>query len=204
MEDTQIQTVDLFKTPVKDELAWDDQELNGKKKDDVRSAFRNLFTPSMFESSPRFSPDLGGSLDADLQVVPQFMAARNEEESESCLEKLRSCSDTVLENKTTESVEVEAAKPTDGAVRKDELHISERKRKADQLKAEYERLHKKKIREAAIIRFRQRKEERRNCTRQVRYECRKRIADARPRVKGRFVRKENYDDVAIDPMSYLK
>lgn len=74
-------------------------------------------------------------------------------------------------------------------------------RKHDATKTEYERLHKKKMREAAIIRFRQKREERRFGIKHVRYECRKKIADSRPRVKGRFVRKQPVVD--IEPLSYL-
>ncbi|GJD07360.1 hypothetical protein Gasu2_17260 [Galdieria sulphuraria] len=44
-----------------------------------------------------------------------------------------------------------------------------------------------KIREAAVVRFRQKRKER-NFANVVRYDCRKRVADARPRFKGRFVK----------------
>ncbi|EME26556.1 two-component response regulator [Galdieria sulphuraria] len=58
---------------------------------------------------------------------------------------------------------------------------------------------KKKIREAAVVRFRQKRKER-NFANVVRYDCRKRVADARPRFKGRFVKvkKEETSSILYD------
>lgn len=60
-------------------------------------------------------------------------------------------------------------------------------RQVDPEKAFLMKEFKKKIREAAVFRFRQKRRER-NFANVVRYDCRKRVADARPRFKGRFVK----------------
>jgi hypothetical protein len=52
---------------------------------------------------------------------------------------------------------------------------------------------KKKTREAALVRFRQKRRERR-FGKLIRYDCRKVLAEKRPRVKGRFVRVKDGDD----------
>jgi len=65
----------------------------------------------------------------------------------------------------------------------------ERKEREQREKEEMIREFKRKTREAALIRFRQKRRERR-FGKQVRYDCRKKLADSRPRVKGRFVRQE--------------
>jgi hypothetical protein len=73
-----------------------------------------------------------------------------------------------------------------------------RKERVEQEKQDLIREFKKKTREAALVRFRQKRRERR-FGKLIRYDCRKKLADARPRIKGRFVRvKDGEDD---DPMS---
>lgn len=64
---------------------------------------------------------------------------------------------------------------------------SEKKARIEVEKQELIREFKKKTREAALVRFRQKRSERR-FGKLIRYDCRKKLADARPRVKGRFVR----------------
>lgn len=64
---------------------------------------------------------------------------------------------------------------------------TERKDRVEREKQELIREFKKKTREAALVRFRQKRRERR-FGKLIRYDCRKKLADARPRVKGRFVR----------------
>lgn len=63
----------------------------------------------------------------------------------------------------------------------------EKKKRIEHEKQELIREFKKKTREAALVRFRQKRRERR-FGKLIRYDCRKKLADARPRVKGRFVR----------------
>lgn len=71
---------------------------------------------------------------------------------------------------------------------------AERKSRIEHEKQELIREFKKKTREAALVRFRQKRRERR-FGKLIRYDCRKKLADARPRVKGRFVRiKEDEED----------
>ena len=77
----------------------------------------------------------------------------------------------------------------------------ERKARIEQEKQDLIREFKKKTREAALVRFRQKRRERR-FGKLIRYECRKQLADARPRVKGRFVRirpTDNNDDAQVVP-----
>uniref|UniRef100_A0A6T6C3Z9 CCT domain-containing protein n=1 Tax=Compsopogon caeruleus TaxID=31354 RepID=A0A6T6C3Z9_9RHOD len=57
---------------------------------------------------------------------------------------------------------------------------------------------KKKTREAALVRFRQKKRERK-LGKLIRYDCRKKLADARPRVKGRFVRADDPLEIQVVP-----
>lgn len=75
---------------------------------------------------------------------------------------------------------------TPGQVVKPETQ-AERKDRIEREKQELVREFKKKTREAALVRFRQKRRERR-FGKLIRYDCRKKLADARPRVKGRFVR----------------
>lgn len=63
----------------------------------------------------------------------------------------------------------------------------ERKLRIEREKEDLVREFKKKTREAALVRFRQKRRERK-FGKLIRYDCRKKLADARPRVKGRFVR----------------
>lgn len=73
---------------------------------------------------------------------------------------------------------------------------AERKARIELEKQELIREFKKKTREAALVRFRQKRRERR-FGKLIRYDCRKKLADARPRVKGRFVRiKADEDDIS--------
>mmetsp|Transcript_11252 Transcript_11252/g.34450 ORF Transcript_11252/g.34450 Transcript_11252/m.34450 type:complete len:200 (-) Transcript_11252:74-673(-) len=199
MEDTQIRTVDLFRTPAKDELTWEDLE-GDRKKDDMKSAFRGLFTPSILGDVQELSPELNNTFEEDLQVVPQFASTK----AEDTLEEFSSHSEDAFGTGDSAVLITEKTEPTIKVEVKPSAESLARKRKVEFQKAEYERLHKKKMREAAIIRFRQKKEEKRNGVHQVRYECRKRIADSRPRVKGRFVRKGELHEVAVDPLSYLQ
>lgn len=74
----------------------------------------------------------------------------------------------------------------------------ERKARVENEKQELIREFKKKTREAALVRFRQKRRERR-FGKLIRYDCRKKLADARPRVKGRFVRMKNEDDNDSEP-----
>lgn len=72
--------------------------------------------------------------------------------------------------------------------------IDEKKKRIEHEKQELIREFKKKTREAALVRFRQKRRERR-FGKLIRYDCRKKLADARPRVKGRFVRiKDDEED----------
>ncbi|CDF34199.1 unnamed protein product [Chondrus crispus] len=70
----------------------------------------------------------------------------------------------------------------------------ERKDRIEHEKQELIREFKKKTREAALVRFRQKRRERR-FGKLIRYDCRKKLADARPRVKGRFVRIKDDEDM---------
>lgn len=72
---------------------------------------------------------------------------------------------------------------------------SDKKSRIEIEKQELIREFKKKTREAALVRFRQKRSERR-FGKLIRYDCRKKLADARPRVKGRFVRikSDEYDE----------
>lgn len=72
----------------------------------------------------------------------------------------------------------------------------EKKSRVELEKQELIREFKKKTREAALVRFRQKRSERR-FGKLIRYDCRKKLADARPRVKGRFVRIKN-DELGED------
>ncbi|KAA8495497.1 Two-component response regulator-like PRR37 [Porphyridium purpureum] len=65
-----------------------------------------------------------------------------------------------------------------------------------QREIDYDRLLKKKAREAAILRLRQKRKERSFNTK-VRYTCRKQLADSRPRVKGRFIKHTVEQQVAV-------
>lgn len=72
--------------------------------------------------------------------------------------------------------------------------VEEKKQRIEHEKQDLIREFKKKTREAALVRFRQKRRERR-FGKLIRYDCRKKLADARPRVKGRFVRiKEDEED----------
>lgn len=72
---------------------------------------------------------------------------------------------------------------------------SDRRERIEREKQELIREFKKKTREAALVRFRQKRRERR-FGKLIRYDCRKKLADARPRVKGRFVRiKEDEEEM---------
>ncbi|PXF49408.1 Two-component response regulator-like PRR37 [Gracilariopsis chorda] len=74
----------------------------------------------------------------------------------------------------------------------------ERKARVENEKQDLIREFKKKTREAALVRFRQKRRERR-FGKLIRYDCRKKLADARPRVKGRFVRMKNENDDESEP-----
>lgn len=80
----------------------------------------------------------------------------------------------------------------------------DKKSRIEQEKQELIREFKKKTREAALVRFRQKRRERR-FGKLIRYDCRKKLADARPRVKGRFVRiksdefDEDYEGAQVVP-----
>lgn len=74
---------------------------------------------------------------------------------------------------------------------------AEKKARIELEKQELIREFKKKTREAALVRFRQKRSERR-FGKLIRYDCRKKLADARPRVKGRFVRIKNGNEYAED------
>lgn len=86
-----------------------------------------------------------------------------------------------------------------GGVKRGDVQVktetaAERKVRIEHEKQELIREFKKKTREAALVRFRQKRRERR-FGKLIRYDCRKKLADARPRVKGRFVRiKEDDED----------
>lgn len=69
----------------------------------------------------------------------------------------------------------------------------QRKARCETEKQDLIREFKKKTREAALVRFRQKRRERR-FGKLIRYDCRKKLADARPRFKGRFVRLKTEDD----------
>lgn len=73
---------------------------------------------------------------------------------------------------------------------------TQRKERVEREKQELIREFKKKTREAALVRFRQKRRERR-FGKLIRYDCRKKLADARPRVKGRFVRIKAEDAAAV-------
>lgn len=77
---------------------------------------------------------------------------------------------------------------------------TERKARIECEKQDLIREFKKKTREAALVRFRQKRRERR-FGKLIRYECRKQLADARPRVKGRFVRIKTPDSNTEDSES---
>lgn len=71
---------------------------------------------------------------------------------------------------------------------------AQKKERVEIEKQELIREFKKKTREAALVRFRQKRRERR-FGKLIRYDCRKKLADARPRIKGRFVRiKDGVDE----------
>lgn len=74
-----------------------------------------------------------------------------------------------------------------GDVPDDVLTTVGKRARMDLEKDELIREFKKKTREAALVRFRQKRSERR-FGKLIRYDCRKKLADARPRIKGRFVR----------------
>lgn len=76
----------------------------------------------------------------------------------------------------------------------------EKKARIEREKEDLIREFKKKTREAALVRFRQKRRERK-FGKLIRYDCRKKLADARPRVKGRFVRVKtpNDDDAQVVP-----
>lgn len=77
---------------------------------------------------------------------------------------------------------------------------AQKKERLEGEKQELVRLFKKKTREAALVRFRQKRRERRY-GKHIRYDCRKKLADSRPRVKGRFVRaKEEEKDQVVPRM----
>jgi hypothetical protein len=67
----------------------------------------------------------------------------------------------------------------------------------EQEKQDLIREFKKKTREAALVRFRQKRRERR-FGKLIRYDCRKKLADARPRIKGRFVRVKDGEECEDD------
>lgn len=80
-----------------------------------------------------------------------------------------------------EPVEVDMEKPKE--------EMTEEEKTAKQKEEEAKALeHRKKRRQEALARFRS-KRANRSFVKKVRYECRKQLADSRPRVKGRFVRK---------------
>lgn len=79
----------------------------------------------------------------------------------------------------------------------------ERKERIELEKQELIREFKKKTREAALVRFRQKRRERR-FGKLIRYDCRKKLADARPRVKGRFVRIKDDDDEGMQVVPDLE
>lgn len=83
-----------------------------------------------------------------------------------------------------------SATPSDGSDSTEDQHtISTEEPPLDEKTAlEHYEEERKKRRIEALARFR-RKREKRSFTKKVRYECRKQLADSRPRVKGRFVRK---------------
>lgn len=70
---------------------------------------------------------------------------------------------------------------------------AQKKERVETEKQELIREFKKKTREAALVRFRQKRRERR-FGKLIRYDCRKKLADARPRIKGRFVRIKDGDE----------
>jgi len=69
------------------------------------------------------------------------------------------------------------------AAKKEDRRLREAREKEDLI-----REFKRKTREAALIRFRQKRRER-NFGKNIRYDCRKKLADRRPRVRGRFVKR---------------
>ena len=89
------------------------------------------------------------------------------------------------------------------AVMKEQIRANEtpeeKKARIEREKEELIREFKKKTREAALVRFRQKRRERK-FGKLIRYDCRKKLADARPRIKGRFVRVKE-DDTQVVPTS---
>jgi len=81
------------------------------------------------------------------------------------------------------------ATPTEEVKAVPQESAESKKEREENEKAALTREFKKKTREAALVRFRQKRRERR-FGKHIRYDCRKKLADARPRVKGRFVRSE--------------
>mmetsp|Transcript_1051 Transcript_1051/g.3014 ORF Transcript_1051/g.3014 Transcript_1051/m.3014 type:complete len:373 (-) Transcript_1051:35-1153(-) len=82
---------------------------------------------------------------------------------------------------------------SEGAKRGRKESSEEKKEREAREKEELIREFKRKTREAALIRFRQKRRERK-FGKNIRYDCRKKLADARPRVKGRFVKQGEFVD----------
>ncbi|KAJ8907758.1 hypothetical protein NDN08_007863 [Rhodosorus marinus] len=165
--------------------------------DDLKSEFQKLFTPSLFASMHGTTPLIGE--DPSLQEVPSFGMRMNRIDSQPNLPELSGIVPFPAPNKSQtvpKVVKKREKKPVEDPVPVETKPV-------DPSKLEYMRLHKKKLREAAIIRFKQKREERKLGVKKVRYQCRKQIADSRPRVKGRFVSKEKQASPSLAAIDYL-
>lgn len=204
-----------LRTPGISDQLWEMLEKGKGRSDDLKSEFQGLFTPTLPAFGNERSPDLSFG---DLQEVPRFGADQRTPNfdmkmaSPVAAPMFQSTPMFPLQSETTKAVSSPPAPSAPEPKPKSQIQgatvpsarQAQEAAKRDIARDEFLRLHKKKLREAAILRLRQKREERKYSVKQVRYACRKKIADSRPRVKGRFVRKtETAVSPASEPLSFL-
>ncbi|GJQ15937.1 hypothetical protein GpartN1_g7728.t1 [Galdieria partita] len=188
---------------------WPDTFIGDLSRESVKDNFRQLFSPensSAFEKFPLQEESFIGS-PTQPQLVPEwFPFEENSPRNQNSWVNLQGGSQRdelassfpslsysnhqdmkqmdVKGQKDTYSTNWSFQRPTFPQYRGNKVNSE---RQVDPEKDLLMREFKKKIREAAVVRFRQKRKER-NFANVVRYDCRKRVADARPRFKGRFVK----------------
>jgi hypothetical protein len=197
---------------------WSDTYMGDFTREGVKDSFRHLFLPN---NSPGLDPFLTkensvfGS-PTEPQLVPEWFPFQDSS-SETNVNWVNLNGSRVQSNDTTCSVSSSTYSNHQGVKQRDvksekdsyvsswsfqrptfpqyPLSKANSGGRADPEKDFLMREFKKKIREAAVVRFRQKRKER-NFANVVRYDCRKRVADARPRYKGRFVKVQKEENCA--------
>eukprot|EP00871_Galdieria_phlegrea_P002284 jgi/Galph1/3056/GphlegSOOS_G1733.1 len=191
---------------------WVDPFVRSEGDETVKDTFQRLFSPSCGGPMEKFRRDYFlDSPSSTFQIVPEWLpgedrcfAQASPNHSVVVSEHSRKSSDTSSNTSISKRKETEKPRCTQVRERSYEQSIyyqrpllsnvadtNSRKPRTSAEEKEYlMKEFKKKLREAAVVRFRQKRRER-NFANVVRYNCRKKVADARPRYKGRFIKIQN-------------